>query len=529
MAKRLNGPLRVAIYARVSSDEQASKDFSSINVQEVVCRRFIEGNGYTFAGFYSDEARTGTSLARPGFKRMLGDAQARRFDAVAVTYLSRLGRGRAYHNAEYELQKTQINVLTVEERFSDDFFGQMNKETMIFVGGVFPRLISMETRTKQRQMVERGFYTGGTVPYGFESVLAEDGAGFRSADKQPPRRLVPAQGQAPFVLRAYELFRDTGGSYARVRDYLNSVTIRQWSLNTTISLLKREAYCGVLQFGSSRNEHAFESVVPRELWDECQAIQRTRIRAPKADPVDKSSFYLRSILHCAHCGTRLTPANHHGRTARVRYYECIAAGKRTQACPVKRVNADSIHAAVLEHVRRVAAHPTRCAEVIRDAIKAMPTPEKMDTEQVAINRRVREVEKRIKNVMTAIEAGTAGVRSLINRLQELETERAEAVQQKQQLEAQIAETKIQRPDAAMVQAWFADFLRLWEAATEEERQRLMPLIVDRVEMHEKEHGFCRLSFTMQNPRSMQFSTSKNVVINCSKGAGAGLEPATFGL
>jgi hypothetical protein len=42
-----------------------------------------------------------------------------------------------------------------------------------------------------------------------------------------------------------------------------------------------------------------------------------------------------------------------------------------------------------------------------------------------------------------------------------------------------AETRIKRPDPAQVQAWFKDFLRLWDAATEE-RQRLMPLMVDRV-------------------------------------------------
>ena len=184
---------------------------------------------------------------------------------------------------------------------------------------------------------------------------------------------------------------------------------------------------------------------------------------------------------------------------------------------------------MLEHIRRVAEHPTRCDGVIRDAVKAMPTPEKMDAEQTAIDRHLREVDKRIKNVMATIDAGGAGVRSLISRLQELETERAEAVEQRRQLEARLAETRIQRPDAAQVQAWFKDFLRLWDAAMEEERQRLMPLIVDRVEMHEKERGFCRLLFTVQNPRSLQSSTSKNVVIDCSLGAGVGLEPTTFGL
>ena len=103
------------------------------------------------------------------------------------------------------------------------------------------------------------------------------------------------------------------------------------------------------------------------------------------------------------------------------------------------------------------------------------------------------------------------------------------MEQRRQLEAKIAETRIQRPDPEQVQGWFRDFIRLWDMATEEERMRLLPLIVDRVEMHEKERGFCRLRFTVQNPRLLRVATSENVVINSSLGAGAGLEPATFRL
>ena len=76
-----------------------------------------------------------------------------------------------------------------------------------------------------------------------------------------------------------------------------------------------------------------------------------------------------------------------------------------------------------------------------------------------------------------------------------------------------------RPKTPLSQQFLKDFLRLWDAATGEEKQRLMPLIVDRVEMHEKERGFCRLLFTAQNPRLLSAATSKNVVINSRLGAG----------
>ena len=69
-------------------------------------------------------------------------------------------------------------------------------------------------------MVERGFHTGGVVPFGYQAIVAEDGAGFRNPDKNPPKRLVPNPEQAAFVARAYDLFLETS-SYTRVQDYLN--------------------------------------------------------------------------------------------------------------------------------------------------------------------------------------------------------------------------------------------------------------------------------------------------------------------
>ncbi len=236
--KKISGPLRVAVYGRVSSDDQASKDFSSIEVQEAACRRYIDEHGYIFAGFYYDEAQTGTSLKRPGYKRMLADAQQKRFNAVAITFMNRLGRGKAFTIAEYELQQARVQVLTVNETFADDLNGQMNKDANLFIDGMFPRFISQHTKTMQKAMVERGYHTGGVVPFGYVSVIAEDGLRFRDPSKSPPKRLIADQVNAPLVAKAYALFLETS-SFTRVQDYLNAVTERQWGLNTTISLLQR--------------------------------------------------------------------------------------------------------------------------------------------------------------------------------------------------------------------------------------------------------------------------------------------------
>ena len=109
---------------------------------------------------------------------------------------------------------------------------------------------------------------------------------------------------------------------------------------------------------------------------------------------------------------------------------------------------------------------------------------------------------------------------MLTRLEELEEEHVRLAAEQGQLERKMTEARLQRPDPALVQAHWKGFLTLWEVASEAERGKLMPLIVERVELTEKERGFCRLVFQPEIPRSGDFSTSGNVVVNSPMGAGS---------
>jgi site-specific DNA recombinase len=82
-------PLRAAIYARYSSDNQRE---ASIEDQVEVCRRYAELQGYAVVEIYPDYALSGASRFRPAFLQMQVDAEARRFDVIIVDALDRLSR-----------------------------------------------------------------------------------------------------------------------------------------------------------------------------------------------------------------------------------------------------------------------------------------------------------------------------------------------------------------------------------------------------------------------------------------------------
>ena len=79
--------MRVVIYARYSSDMQRAE---LIEDQIEVCRRYIQSQGWTFVASYSDAAISGASRQRPGFLRMIDDAERRKFDVVVCEAVDRL-------------------------------------------------------------------------------------------------------------------------------------------------------------------------------------------------------------------------------------------------------------------------------------------------------------------------------------------------------------------------------------------------------------------------------------------------------
>jgi hypothetical protein len=107
------------------------------------------------------------------------------------------------------------------------------------------------------------------------------------------------------------------------------------------------------------------SVVEPALWQAVKERGLERVRSHKFDAVTPDSYYLRGQAFCGHGSVRLSPASRHGNSGRINSYECTRNTKGKSACPVKRVNATSLHEAAREHIQRGVEHPWHMAELIR--------------------------------------------------------------------------------------------------------------------------------------------------------------------
>jgi site-specific DNA recombinase len=102
--------VKAALYARFSTEKQSE---SSIEDQFRVCERIAERHGFTTVARFSDAAISGGTVERPGYRALLQAARRREFGAIVAEDTSRLWRLLAEQAPRLaELSDLGIHVVT---------------------------------------------------------------------------------------------------------------------------------------------------------------------------------------------------------------------------------------------------------------------------------------------------------------------------------------------------------------------------------------------------------------------------------
>ena len=83
--------IRAALYARVSTEEQADQGYS-LAAQLQMLRDFCEVFEMDIAGEYVDDGYSGTNTRRPAYRRMFSPDERQRWDALIVIKMDRIHR-----------------------------------------------------------------------------------------------------------------------------------------------------------------------------------------------------------------------------------------------------------------------------------------------------------------------------------------------------------------------------------------------------------------------------------------------------
>ncbi len=197
-------------YAVYSRKSKFTGKGESIENQIELCREYIsrvfgEDDEKKIA-VYEDEGYSGKNTARPAFKKMMKDAQQRKFKSVVVYRLDRISRNISdFSSLIEELSKLDIDFVSIREQF--DTSSPMGR-AMMYISSVFSQLeretIAERIRDNMHELAKTGRWLGGTTPTGYASEAVQsvtvDGK-LKKACK-----LTPIEKEKQLIREIFDLF-----------------------------------------------------------------------------------------------------------------------------------------------------------------------------------------------------------------------------------------------------------------------------------------------------------------------------------
>jgi site-specific DNA recombinase len=399
-------PTQVAIYARVSSEQQA--DAHTVASQVAALRERVGADGLTVseAMQFLDEGYSGATLVRPALERLRDVIAAGSVDRLYVHSPDRLARKYAYQ----VLLVDEFRRAGVEVIFLNRALGQSPEDDLLLqVQGMIAEYERAKIIERHRRGKRHAAHVGvvnvlSGAPYGYRYVSKYEGGGQARYEILPDEARVVRQ-----VFAWVGQDRLTIGEVCRRLTRAGELTRTGktvWDRSVVWGILKNPAYQGTAAFGKTRlgplrprlraqrnrpvqpRRAVSVSDVPPEDWITIPvpALVEPVLFAAVQEQLQENKrharqharrgalYLLQGLLQCQQCGyafygKRLSPSARKGHPRAYAYYRCLGTdayrfgGERL--CQNTQVRTDLLDLAVWQEVCTLLTHPERLAEEYR--------------------------------------------------------------------------------------------------------------------------------------------------------------------
>ncbi|SHJ53968.1 site-specific DNA recombinase [Clostridium cavendishii DSM 21758] len=302
---------RVALYCRVSSDDQKERD--TIENQVEILNTYIElKEDLEIFKEYLDNGVSGTIPfgERPGGKELLEDAKNKLFDAVLVYKIDRFGRDTLSGlNAAEILTKLNIEILSVSEPFD------LNTPTGKFQFTTYLSMAELERNNILDRMyigatraAKMGKWLGGVVPYGY--LVNSDGyLEINESEAKVIRKIFNMYVVDKISTLGIATYLNTNNipSYSITRTQKTKSMTGKWRTSSVLRIISNTTYKGVHEYGkkATRRKETIIRKVPalisEELWNMAQK-QKKQNSNESFRCMKNREYLLRGLIRCGHCG-----------------------------------------------------------------------------------------------------------------------------------------------------------------------------------------------------------------------------------
>ena len=261
--------VRVAIYTRVSTEDQAKEGFS-LDAQLDKLKSYCKARDWITAKEYVDDGYSGRNIKRPAYTKMMEEIDS--WDALLVIKMDRIHRNSKNFMMmmEYLKQKEKEFVSMTESLDTSTAMGR-------FVMDIIQRIAQLESEQigervysgMEQKARTAGGVLGFNIPYGYNYL---DG------------KLQIIEDEARVIRDIYSHYRE-GKSMGKIAKMLNDTKTPTkkggfWAKKTISTILKNPTYCGYLHWEQYVNESDHEKIISESEFNEIQNLIANRGGSP---------------------------------------------------------------------------------------------------------------------------------------------------------------------------------------------------------------------------------------------------------
>jgi site-specific DNA recombinase len=394
------GPVRVATYSRISTDEERQPN--SLEAQRVRLDSFVSSQPeWRIERRYEDQF-TGTVIDRPALTRVLRDAKLDRFDVLLVYRVDRLARSiRGLAQVIDELDQAGVIFRSATEPFDTGTPAGRMMVQMLGVFAEFERALIVERITAGlERKAARGGWCGGQRPYGLNI------AGDRDHLERNPT-------EAPLVSVIFDQYVNRQLGSSALATWLNeqghpTKNGRLWSAGSVITVLRNRVYIGEIYYRGNWYPAPHDPLIPEQIFEKAPAILTERCEDRSRRRSNPSKYLLSGRLRCGRCGQAYIGTTAHGRSGRYTYYTCFTRVRYgTKRCDNDRLPAEQLEQAVTRRLWKVLDDHDLIDRAITQTYERLT--QRDDTQQselAATQRKLADTRAALDRYFRAFEAGT---------------------------------------------------------------------------------------------------------------------------
>lgn len=402
--------LKVALYIRVSTQEQANEGYS-VGEQTDRLKKYAEAMRWSVSKIYVDPGFSGGNTDRPGLKELIKAVESGTIDKVVVYKLDRLSRSQL--DTLYLIEKVFLanncDFVSMNENFDTSTpFGR----AMIGILAVFAQLEREQIKERMSMgkaaRAKEGKWGGGSTPpigYNYDPITEE-----LTIDEYEKMQILEAVDlflKGTGIKSICNLFEKKGYTHKSKSKKRNI-----WEPTTFRNVLTSKLLIGYIRHRGEWYKGLHEPILDEETFNKVGEILEAN-REQYSEYISKrrrQTTYLGGMLYCKKCGAKYTKSA--GRKSKTKeaplYYVCHSRNNKVRAmvkdrnCKNKNWRLHVLDQIIIDEINKLATDPEYYNEIRDKEARKTDAPNKIKI----LKGEIKSIDEQISRFMDLYGIGT---------------------------------------------------------------------------------------------------------------------------